>query len=109
MRQKFNSKTLFSLLVVVALIGTIFNKLAAQQIIDGSKEDTRMEIAFIMFNDYETLDVFGPAEIFGRLVDKYSLKFYSLAGGIITNRHQVPILTDKLDANDMYLLPVYAL
>ncbi|PIB39190.1 DJ-1/PfpI family protein [Maribacter sp. 4G9] len=69
----------------------------------------KKEIAFILFDDYETLDVFGPAEIFGRLVDKYSLKFYSLEGGVISNRHKVPIMTEKLStANDapyMILVP----
>ena len=69
----------------------------AQNVVDATKKDTTTEIAFIMFNDYETLDVFGPAEIFGRLVDLYSLKFYSLKGGLITNRHQVPIMTEKLE------------
>ncbi|NKI30392.1 DJ-1/PfpI family protein [Muricauda sp. DJ-13] len=56
-----------------------------------------MEIAIIMFDDYETLDVFGPAEIFGRLTDIYNLKFYSLKGGVISNRHGVPIMTEKLE------------
>ncbi|SFR55065.1 DJ-1/PfpI family protein [Robiginitalea myxolifaciens] len=57
-----------------------------------------MEITIIMFEDYETLDVFGPVEIFGRLVDRYTLKFYSLAGGIVTNRHGVHIVTEKLES-----------
>ncbi|MEO0572140.1 MAG: DJ-1/PfpI family protein [Bacteroidota bacterium] len=49
-----------------------------------------------MFDDYETLDVFGPAEIFGRLTNLYSLTFYSLDGGVVTNRHGVPIVTEGL-------------
>ena len=62
-----------------------------------TRKENTMEIAIIMFNDYETLDVFGPAEIFGRLVNLYNLRFYSLEGGIITNRHSVPIMTEKLE------------
>ena len=62
----------------------------------------RMEVAIIMFEDYETLDVFGPAEILGRLVDSYSLKFYSIEGGVVNNRHGVPILTEKLDSIKKY-------
>ena len=85
---------LWLILVFTLIQGNITN---AQNIVDSPKKDTTMEIAFIMFNDYETLDVFGPAEIFGRLVDLYSLKFYSLKGGLITNRHQVPIMTEKLE------------
>jgi len=64
---------------------------------NNTKMGNTTEIAFIMFDNYETLDVFGPAEIFGRLVDKYTLKFYSLEGGVITNRHRVPIMTEKLE------------
>ena len=58
----------------------------------------KKEIAFLLFDNYETLDVFGPAEIFGRLTDHYILKFYSLEGGIVTNRHRVPIMTEKLSS-----------
>jgi len=56
-----------------------------------------MEIAVLIFDDFETLDVFGPVEIFGRLVELYSVKFYSINGGIINNKHGISILSDKLD------------
>jgi putative intracellular protease/amidase len=39
-----------------------------------------MEIAVLLFEDFETLDVFGPVEVFGRLADLYSIQFYSLDG-----------------------------
>jgi putative intracellular protease/amidase len=68
-----------------------------------------MNIAVLLFDDFETLDVFGPVEVFGRLVDKYSLKFYSLNGGQIKNRHGVSINTEKLeDINnklEIFLVP----
>ena len=64
---------------------------------EGMKNEIK-EIAFLLFDDYETLDVFGPAEIFGRLTDKYILKFYSTEGGVVTNRHRVPIMTEKLSS-----------
>lgn len=56
-----------------------------------------MEIAVLLFNDFETLDVFGPVEIFGRLVDEYNIKFYSLQGGQVKNRHGVSLCTEKLE------------
>ena len=62
-----------------------------------NEKEGKQEVAFLLFDDYETLDVFGPAEIFGRLVDMYSLKFYSQEGGLVSNRHGVPIMTEKLD------------
>lgn len=55
-----------------------------------------MEVAVLLFDDFETLDVFGPVEIFGRLVDLYTIKFYSLNGGPITNRHGVSLLSEKI-------------
>lgn len=93
-----NSKRVFSLSLILTLAISTVRTANAQKEVDATKKDTIMEIAFIMFDDYETLDVFGPAEIFGRLVDRYSIKFYSLEGGIISNRHKVPIMTEKLDA-----------
>lgn len=56
-----------------------------------------MDIAILLFEDFETLDVYGPVEVFGRLVDQYNIAFYSLDGGQIKNRHGVSVLTAKLD------------
>lgn len=72
------------------------NTLVAQEKVPVETKNKKMEIAFLLFDNYETLDVFGPVEIFGRLVDKYDLKFYSLEGGIIKNRHKVSVMTEKL-------------
>lgn len=56
-----------------------------------------MKVAVLLFEDFETLDVFGPVEIFGRLIDLYSVSFYSLNGGQIKNKHGVSVLTEKLE------------
>lgn len=85
-------------LFITAFIFLTVNSTIAQQKKQKAQKDTTMEIAFILFDDYETLDVFGPAEIFGRLVDQYNLQFYSLKGGVISNRHKVPIMTKKLES-----------
>lgn len=55
-----------------------------------------MNIAVLLFDDFETLDVFGPVEVFGRLVDLYTIKFYSQNGGPVKNKHGVIITTEKL-------------
>ncbi len=107
MKQKMKASTFqIFLFIQIAILTTCF-KVNAQNNPD-QMENTK-EIAFIMFDDYETLDVFGPAEIFGRLVDTYTLKFYSLEGGVITNRHSVPIMTEKLETiskqPDIILVP----
>ena len=86
------TKLIKSILVVLILSSSVTAQENSSQMSSIEKE----EIAFLLFDNYETLDVFGPAEIFGRLTDLYTLKFYSLEGGIVTNRHQVPIMTEKL-------------
>ena len=99
------TKLIKSILVVLILSSSVTAQENSSQMSSTEKE----EIAFLLFDNYETLDVFGPAEIFGRLTDLYTLKFYSLEGGIVTNRHQVPIMTEKLaDINKkpfVFLIP----
>jgi putative intracellular protease/amidase len=68
-----------------------------------------MKVAALLFDNFETLDVFGPVEIFGRLTDKYQVSFYSLSGGLIQNTHGVSILTAPLagieNGIDIFLIP----
>ncbi|MGO4921118.1 DJ-1/PfpI family protein [Maribacter spongiicola] len=88
---------MFTKFIKSILVVLIFNSsVTAQENSSQMSSTEKQEIAFLLFDNYETLDVFGPAEIFGRLADLYTLKFYSLEGGIVTNRHQVSIMTEKL-------------
>lgn len=68
-----------------------------------------MQVAVLLFEEFETLDVFGPVEILGRLKNDYQIKFYSLVGGNISNSHGVTIYTKKLDeikkGVDIFLIP----
>jgi transcriptional regulator GlxA family with amidase domain len=50
-------------------------------------------ILTVLFSDFETLDVFGPIEIFGRFPDRFHPEFYSLHGGAITSSHNVQVIT----------------
>lgn len=56
-----------------------------------------MQVAILLFEDFETLDVFGPVEILGRLKDRYQVNFYSQQGGLVKNEHGVIIQTLPLD------------
>lgn len=56
-----------------------------------------MQVAVLLFEEFETLDVFGPVEILGRLKDDYTIRFYSRSGGNISNSHGVTIFTQKLE------------
>lgn len=64
-------------------------------IFDKPKQNMQ-KIAVILFDEFETLDVFGPVEIFGRLQDLYSIDFFSEKGGEIINSHGVKIITKPM-------------
>ena len=47
----------------------------------------------VLFDDFETLDAFGQAEVIGSLAKEYHLRCHSLNGGIIKSRHNVSVNT----------------
>lgn len=68
-----------------------------------------MKALAVLFDNFETLDVFGPVEILGRLPEYFEIGYYSLEGGIKHSTQKVSILTKKLDAinekPDVLLIP----
>lgn len=66
-----------------------------------------MNINVILFPDFETLDVFGPVEVFGK-VENYTIEYYSQQGGSISNKDRLNIETQKIDnikINDVLFIP----
>lgn len=57
-----------------------------------------MNLIVLLFNDFETLDAFGPVEVLGqqRLTEK--IDFVSLNGGTVFSSQRVPVATTKIDA-----------
>lgn len=55
-----------------------------------------MHISIILYPDFETLDVFGPVEIFGKVPD-WKMQFYSRDGGLISNRDGIQIATESFN------------
>ncbi|HNX59464.1 MAG TPA: DJ-1/PfpI family protein [Spirochaetota bacterium] len=51
------------------------------------------EVLCVVFDQFETLDLFGPVEIFGRMTDSFRCVFYSRNGGIVESSHGVPVVT----------------
>ena len=51
------------------------------------------EILCVVFDQFETLDLFGPVEIFGRMTDSFRCVFYSRNGGIVESSHGVSVVT----------------
>ena len=68
-----------------------------------------MKVAVLLFEDFETLDVFGPVEILGILKEEYQVSFYSLEGGVVKNSHGVAVVTEKLsdikNGTGIFLIP----
>lgn len=67
-----------------------------------------VDFNIVLFDDFETLDVFGPVEMIGMLPEKYRLGYYSPNGGIVENRHAVRIETKPfttMDASGILLIP----
>ncbi|HET6226137.1 MAG TPA: DJ-1/PfpI family protein [Bacteroidia bacterium] len=68
-----------------------------------------MNVAVLLFEDFETLDVFGPVEILGRLKQYYQVSFHSLLGGLVSNYHGVSIQTNNIhdlkSGTDIFLIP----
>lgn len=58
-----------------------------------------MKVNVLVFNDFETLDIFGPIEILGQ-VKEYDINYYSQKGGIITSKQKTQIITDNIDSID---------
>jgi putative intracellular protease/amidase len=66
-----------------------------------------VDINCLLFNDFETLDIFGPVEAFGK-IEEYEIKYYSMNGGNITSGQNTKISTeniDKMDLNSILIIP----
>lgn len=64
-----------------------------------------MQADIVLFDDFETLDVFGPAEIFGRS-PHYTLNYCSLSGGVITSSQGAQIITTVFEPEKTVLMLV---
>lgn len=65
-----------------------------------------MDINIVLFNDFETLDVFGPVEILGK-VPEYNLHYYSPNGGLVTSAQGTKIITENIySANEAGVLVI---
>ncbi len=54
-----------------------------------------MDINILLYDEFETLDAFGPTEILGEVED-FSLNFYSPNGGEVKSAHGVRVMTAPL-------------
>lgn len=66
-----------------------------------------MKIKFYLFNDFETLDLFGPVEILCR-VPELEPEYYSYNGGVIVSAQKTQIITKPIAESEdggIFLIP----
>ncbi|MDD6793860.1 MAG: DJ-1/PfpI family protein [Clostridiaceae bacterium] len=66
-----------------------------------------MDFNIFLFNDFETLDIFGPIEVFASK-ENHRINYYSIDGGVIVSRQGAKIITDKIsnaNKNGVLVLP----
>ncbi|MDE4996603.1 DJ-1/PfpI family protein, partial [Francisella tularensis subsp. holarctica] len=52
-----------------------------------------LEIVTILYDDFETLDVFVPIEVLGSFKDIFKINYYSINGSIVSSSQAVEINT----------------
>ena len=66
-------------------------------------------VDILLFDKFETLDVFGPVEILGRLPDIFKLNFISANGGLVESSQNVRVdtnlYTSENDIEKILLVP----
>lgn len=68
----------------------------------------KIDFNVFLFDDFETLDVFGPVEIIGKLDNIYELKFFSIKGGVVTSKQKTQIITEsytEIDDSGILFIP----
>jgi putative intracellular protease/amidase len=66
-----------------------------------------MEVNCILFDDFETLDLFGPVEVFWK-VEGYNIRYFSMNGGVVKSCQNARILTEdinKISKHDILIIP----
>ncbi len=66
-----------------------------------------MDLVVLLFHEFETLDAFGPVEIFGKLKEITKIWFVSMHGGLIVSSQQVSVMSE--DLHSLPLKPGYIL
>lgn len=67
-----------------------------------------MNVNIILFDDFETMDALGPAQVFGKAPERFYLNYLSVNGGIINSSQGVKIWTEILipqEVEDILVIP----
>lgn len=60
-----------------------------------------MNVNIVLFDDFETMDAFGPAQVFGMLPEHFYVKYLSVNGGIVNSSQGLKVWTEQLVAEEL--------
>lgn len=67
-----------------------------------------MFVNVFLFDDFDTLDAFGPAEVFAKLPEHFHLNYWSMKGDIVNSSQGIKVWTESADEtieNGILLIP----
>ena len=85
-----NIRCNFVIVLSLLLLSLMPTDLMAQQ-----TKEADITFNIVVFENFETLDVFGPVEVFGKIPGA-TIRYYSSAGGLVSNTDNIAIDTTPL-------------
>jgi putative intracellular protease/amidase len=60
------------------------------------------DVITVLYEDFETLDLFGPVEVLGTLADRFNIIFASRNGGLVQSSQKVQVMTQSFEGLDTH-------
>ena len=60
-----------------------------------------MEVNILLFDDFDTMDAFGPAEVFGSSPPHFHVNYLSVPGNIVNSMQGVKVWTEPLESEEL--------
>lgn len=67
-----------------------------------------MNVNIVLFDDFETMDAFGPVQVFGKAPEHFHMNYLSVNGGIVNSSQGVKVWTELLipqEIEDILVIP----
>jgi transcriptional regulator GlxA family with amidase domain len=67
-----------------------------------------MKVNIILFDDFDAMDAFVPAEVFGKLPEHFYVEYYSLKGDFVRSLQGAKVWTEYMDESlkgDILIIP----
>ena len=66
-----------------------------------------MEVNILLFDDFDTMDAFGPAEVFGSSPQHFHVNYLSVPGNIVNSMQGVKVWTEPLEPEGLIVTSNY--